>query len=584
MFSVKSRHPVAISFILCVSLILGIGLGYLVSHFFSEDAKFQNFTENLFQSEAGGSTLNLHYTLAHPEKYKISSDTVTFGEISADPAASFALMESYEEKLKSFSYKDLSRENQLTLDLLLLYFHTERSLGDNYLMEELLSPSLGIQAQLPILLAEYSFYDKEDITDYLELLTCVEDYFQQILNFEKAKSEAGFFMSDTTLDRILQQCRSFIDDPSDNCLLPVFQEKIQNFQDLTEKEKEQCLAAHEKIVKNSLIPAYENLMAGLEELRGTGSNSGGLYYFEGGQEYYRYLLRSQVGVYASPETIEQRLYQQLSADYQEMSKLITENPDLIQQISAEDIPAQEPEDTLQDLEKLYQKDFPPLEKPEYEVKYVHESMEDFLSPAFYLTPPIDTQSPNTIYINQASQTSNLELFTTLAHEGFPGHLYQTLYFSRENADPVRSLFTCGGYIEGWATYVESYAYGYADADPNLTRLLWLNRSVNLNLYCLLDIGIHYHGWNLEQMTKYVRLFGITDSSVIKEIYQYIIETPANYLRYFVGYLGFYDLKNAALEKEGDDFDLKGFHRKVLEIGPVPFPILQKYLNSASESN
>ena len=580
MFSLKSRRPAFISLILCAAFVLGIGLGSLTSHFFSEDAKFQAFTEKLFQAEASGSTLNLHYTLAHPEDYGISSQEITLGEISVDPTASYAQMESYEGKLNSFSYEELSQDNQLTLDLLLLFFHTERSLGDLYLLQEPLGPSLGIQAQLPVLLAEYAFYDKQDITDYLNLLTCVDEYFQSLLEFEEAKSKAGLFMSDTSLDRILEQFQSFIENPSENCLLSVFQEKIQDFPGLTEAEKKQCISTHKKIITNSLIPAYEHLMEGLEALQGTGKNSKGLCYYDGGREYYQYLLNSQVGIYASPETVERRLYQQLSADYTEMSRLLSEHPDLINRISSEDLPKEEPADILKDLETLYQEDFPALEEPEYEVKYVHESMEDFLSPAFYLTPPIDTQSPNTIYINRANKTSNLELFTTLAHEGFPGHLYQTLYFSGKNTNPVRSLFTCGGYIEGWATYVESYAYGYADADPDLTRLLWLNRSVNLNLYCLLDIGIHYHGWDLSQLTRYVRLFGITEEDVIQEIYQYIVETPANYLRYYVGYLGFYDLKNAASQKEGDAFNLKEFHREVLEIGPVPFPILQKYLNLA----
>ena len=582
--ALKSRHLALTALILCTLFLLGIGLGVWNSHFFSEDAKFQNFTEKLFQAEAGGSTLNLHYTLANPEKYQIRQEEISLGDVPADPTDSYEQMERYEETLKSFSYEDLSRDNQLTLDLLLLFFHTERSLGDNYLLEEPLSPSLGIQAQLPVLLAEYAFYDKQDITDYLKLLTCVEDYFQQILEFEKAKSEAGLFRGDTTLDRILEQCQSFLSSSSENCLLPVFEEKIQEFPGLSAKEKESCIASHKKIIENSLIPAYEHLMSGLETLRGTGRNSAGLRGFEHGREYYQYLLRSQVGIYASPESIEKRLYRQLETDYKEMSGLLQENPDLLLRISSEDLPKEEPETILKDLESLYQKDFPALDSPEYEVKYVHESMEDFLSPAFYLTPPIDTQTPNTIYINRASTTSNLELFTTLAHEGFPGHLYQTVYFSRENVDPVRHLFTCGGYIEGWATYVESYAYGYADADPALTRLLWLNRSINLNLYCLLDIGIHYHGWDLSQVTRYLRLFGITDQEAAREIFQYIIETPANYLRYYVGYLGFCDLKNAAEKEEGNSFQLKEFHRKVLEIGPAPFPILQKYLLSGGSDS
>ena len=583
MFSIKSRRPLFISLGLCLALCLGLGLGYLTSHVFSEDAKFQKFTRQLFQSEVNGSTLNLHYTLAHPEDYNVASEQVTLGTIPTDPSSTYSQLENYEQSLQDFSYEDLSKDNQLTLDLLLLYFHTERSLGDQYLLEEILSPSLGTQAQLPILLAEYAFYDKQDITDYLKLLTCVGDYFKSILDFEREKSQAGYFMSDTTLDRILEQCQAFIKNPSDNYLQEIFQDKLNDFSGLSKKEKKQCIATHQKLIENSLIPAYENLMEGLEELRGTGKNENGLYYLDGGQEYYQYLLRSQVGVYASPEVIEQRLYRQLFADYQEMSELLEEHPDLISRVFSEDLPKSKPKDTLEELESLYQKDFPKLEEPKYEVKYVHKSMEDYLSPAFYLTPPIDTQSPNTIYINQASQTSNLELFTTLAHEGFPGHLYQTLYFSRQDPDPIRNLITCGGYIEGWATYIESYAYGYADAAPELTRLLWLNRSVNLNLYCLLDIGIHYHGWTLSQVSQYLKMFGFQDEAVIEEIYQYIIETPANYLRYYVGYLGFYDLKSAVQQKEGNSFDLKEFHRDVLEIGPAPFPIVQKYLGLSSKN-
>lgn len=583
MFSIKSRRPILICLGLCLAMCLGLGLGYLTSHVFSEDAKFQKFTETLFQAEVSGSTLNLHYTLAHPEQYQISSDKITLGEVPLDPQSTYTQMENYEKTLQSFSYDDLSEENQLTLDLLLLYFHTQSSLGNQYLLDEYLSPSLGIQAQLPILLAEYPFYDKQDITDYLHLLTCVDDYFQSILKFEKKKSDAGLFMSDTTLDRILQQCQSFTQDPSDNYLSDIFQEKLQDFSGLSKEEKKQCISTHKKLIQKSLIPAYQNLMNGLEELRGTGQNENGLYYLEGGQEFYLYLLRSQVGVYATPETLEQRLYQQLTDDYTEMSQLLNQNPDLINQVSTQDLCQSAPKDTLKELETLCQKDFPALKEPEYSVKYVHKSMEEYLSPAFYLTPPIDTQSPNTIYINQASQTSNLELFTTLSHEGFPGHLYQTLYFSRQNPNPIRSLFTCGGYVEGWATYVESYAYSYADIDSDLSRLLWLNRSVNLNLYCLLDIGIHYHGWNLSQVSHYLKMFGFQDENVIAEIYQYIIETPANYLRYYVGCLGFTDLKEAMQEKEGDSFDLKKFHKTVLEIGPVPFPILQKYLGLSPQS-
>ena len=213
-------------------------------------------------------------------------------------------------------------------------------------------------------------------------------------------------------------------------------------------------------------------------------------------------------------------------------------------------------------------------------------MEEFLSPAFYLTPPLDTKTPNTIYINHGRSISNLELFTTLSHEGFPGHLYQTVYFGRQNPSHIRYLIDSSGYVEGWATYVESYAYGYAadslscQSSSDFAQLSWLNRSVNLCIYSLLDVGIHYRGWTSSQAGRFLGAFGIRDASVVAEIYRYITETPANYLKYYVGYLNFLDLKEEQQTLLGKDFDLKKFHQQLLTIGPVQFPVLKKYIGNS----
>lgn len=208
-------------------------------------------------------------------------------------------------------------------------------------------------------------------------------------------------------------------------------------------------------------------------------------------------------------------------------------------------------------------------------------MEEFSSPAFYLTPPIDTLTPNTIYINKSSSVSCPELFTTLAHEGFPGHLYQTLYFGNQGASPIRSCLSCSGYIEGWATFVEdrSYKYGaeFLKISPTSMEFLRLNRCISLCLYSLLDIGIHDKGWNLNNVVEVLSPFGITEQDVCHDIFQYIVENPANYLKYYLGFLNFSSLENTIRELEGDAFDLKNFHKNILEIGPAPFPIVKKYL-------
>ena len=604
---------------LCLVFYLGIGMGYVSEHGLSENSRFESFTENLFRAEVSANTLTLHYALADPASQGIKKSAVSLGTVSSDAASAeetARLCQNYEKQLKNFHYSRLSKDNQLTLDMLLLYFHTRASLGKNYILDEPLGPSLGIQAQLPVLLAEYAFYTKEDISDYLKLLGTIKPYFQSILDFEKEKISSGCFMSNTTLDRILKQCSSFIQNPDSNYMDDIFAQKLKTFSNpkLSQKDQEELCTYHHKLIIQQVIPAYQELVSGLKTLRGSGKNSRGLAYFEGGRAYYLYLLQSQTGTYVPVKKIEQRLSAQLLKDYEEIQTLLKSDPSLASSLSQYSTAITlTPSQMLEKLPSLMAGDFPELKNTTYELRSVHESMKSFLSPAFYLTPPVDTGSPNVIYINNSGRSTSLELFGTLAHEGFPGHLYQTVSFSRSKPANIRYLITSSGYVEGWATYVESYAYQYAaslmtnlsrnsassdfhDSDTsgtsdtsgksstsnmssasNATRLAWLYRSMNLCIYSLIDIGIHYRGWEQARVAAFLKAFGITNASAASEIYQYIVETPGNYLKYYWGYLNFLDLKKSCQNSMGADFDLKKFHRKIMEIGPVQFPVLEKYL-------
>ena len=556
------------------------------NHIFSEDSQFRSFTREVFQKEVSGSMLTLHYSLADPEKKNIARPAPTLGTVSYDNTASIHQCQEYLKKLLSFSYSDLSRENRLTSDMLLLYFHTSEASLQNGFPEEILSPSLGIQAQLPVLLAEYAFYKDQDISDYLNILVSIEPYFESILQYEQERAHQGYFMSDTTLDRILEQCREFVKDPENNYMLDVFSQKLKEYGKFTDSEQNELMNRHKEILLNKVIPAYEKLITGLNALRGSGKNPMGLAYYKKGQKHYEYLLQAETGCYDSVKKIQQRLYAQLADDTTRIQMMLKEQPSLLRKMNkGTDLDTFQPAKALQILQKKSERDFPALpETVSPDIRYVHKSMEAYSSPAFYLTPPLDTGSPNVIYINPSSQTSNLELFTTLSHEGFPGHLYQTVYFGSCDPDDIRYLITSSGYVEGWATYVESYGYQYAadylddPAASDLTALAWMNRSINLCIYSLMDIGIHYHGWTPDAVASFLKNFGITDTSVVQEIYQYIVETPGNYLKYYLGYLNFLDLRQKWQDTLGEHFDLKKFHQKILETGPVSFPVLQKYMD------
>ena len=67
------------------------------------------------------------------------------------------------------------------------------------------------------------------------------------------------------------------------------------------------------------------------------------------------------------------------------------------------------------------------------------------------------------------------------------------------------------------------------------------------------------------------------AAVTAEIYRYITETPANYLKYYIGYLEFVELKKNAVDKWGDNFTQMRFHKAVLDVGPASFDVIQKYV-------
>lgn len=582
-FLSKKRSLVILGLILL--LCLGISV-FCLRHPFSQDARFQRFTDQIALEELSSNTLNLHYTLAYPQDYGIKDYAISLGTMNPEALKqSGRQLRTLQKKLEDFSYEKLSSENRMIYDMLRLDFSLQLSAADFYLLQEPLGPNLGIQAQLPALLAEYTFRVPQDIEDYFSLLTCIPEYFNSILEFEKEKSARGLFMNDTCAKGIIKQCTAFSSQKEENFLDIMFKEQLTNLKQqkvITQKQADSYMSMHKKLLKKCVFPAYENLAEGLEKLCGTGKNSGGLCHLPNGAQYYEYLLKNNVGDFRPVAEIQKRLMEQLKADTMAIQNLLQQDPSLFSKAAElNQNTTYSPQEMLSYLNETITRDFPSLKAPDYEVKAVPKAMEDFSSPAFYLTPPLDTLSPNAIYINGSSQVSEAELFTTLAHEGFPGHLYQTLYFGKQQPSLIREFLGCSGYVEGWATYVESMAYGYGaeflNISPQVMELLNRNRSVSLCLYSILDIGIHYEGWTVQEVTNTLSSFGIASQDVCQEIFQYIVENPTNYLKYYLGFLNFTDLRATVENKKGTDFQLKDFHKKILEIGPAPFPVVKKYL-------
>lgn len=534
---------------------------------------FEEYTSTLFINEISYNTLNLYYTLDDYDSYGITHTDVSFGSFSTDSAASLIAVENQLRLLATFNYESLTTENQITYDVLQDSFTNGLESGLYSLYYEPLSPYTGLHTQLPILLAEFPLDSEEDVEVYLSLLNTLPEYFQSLLAYEEAKSEAGLFMSNSQLDTVLAECAGFME-MNDNYLLSTFDTRIQEIQSLDSEMIDGYNTQNSEVFYNAILPAYEALVNVLESLRDTGTNDQGLCYYENGMNYYAYLAKINTGSGKTLPELQVFIENQILEDLLDLQEAMLE----LDGGELEDVVIEgDFEEILCDLQDSMGNFYPEAPEVSITIQEIPEELEDYLSPAFYLIPTIDNTYKNTIYMNNARMTDDLTIYTTLAHEGYPGHLYQTTYFASTDPNPVRYLFQYGGYTEGWATYVEMCSYYLGAISSPEETILQKSASLHLGIYAYTDIGIHYEGWSLADTIDYYGTFGITDVAIIEQIYNLIVATPSNYLKYYVGYLEFLELKQECIQEWGESFSQLRFHEAVLDIGPVSFDILSKYV-------
>ena len=541
------------------------------------DTVFEQFTDEIFRNEITSNTLNLHYSIEDPKSCGITDYAISLGDYSKQARSETQrYLSQLNSELTTHPYSALSLENQLTYDLLSDYLTTQLALHQYELYEEPLSYSGGMQMQLPILFAEYELQSKQDVQDYLALLGCTDEYFAQIMEFEKEKADAGLFMSAEQCQAVIESCSAFLEKTDEHYLITTFENRIQKL-DLNKIEITAYCKKNKEILTEQLFPAYEAMIADLKTLQNKGKNPNGLSYFAQGKDYYALLVYALTGCNDSPEKLFHRIEQQRLEDLVACTTLQTNNKTLLEEGSSFQLPTTDPNTILALLQQKIQDDFPAPPACTYTIHYVDSALEEYLAPAFYIVAPLDDYTENTIYLNKGHLTDNLYTFTTLAHEGYPGHLYQTVMSYEYELPLVRSILGYAGFTEGWATYIEMMSYAYTGMPEDFALLLAHNQSATLSLYASSDIGIHYYGWTKEDMYNFWSSYGICDTDVINEITQLILSEPGNYLQYYVGYIEFLELLDYARATLGNDFSLKEFHRAVLDIGPAPFSILEKYL-------
>lgn len=597
-----SITPKQLLFACCLALLF-VGLSAFLFFYGRDEKRFSKLTSELFTEEMTANTLNMHYTLASPEN---------FGIYHYDPTLSFYNRKDYEagreklsetlEDFRSINGDKLSASDAYLLKMLIRTLENSLALSNSPYYSEPLSPVSGMQSQLPILLAEYTFRCKRDIEDYLVLLAQSDQYFQSLLIFEQEKAEQGLLMPAAFLEDVRKQCDTIVTlnelNAGTHFLQTTFRERIEKlYQEnvISAKEVHNYLLENDELLKTVLVPAYENLSKGLSMLENTTTLPIGLASTEEGKIYYEQLLISETGSYRPTREIQELLLQAFETEHNAVRNLLKEYPHLAEKYvsgQSEPFPLKDASQMLLDLQARMQDDFPSLPDGATQVslKSVSTSLEDYCAPAFYLTTPVDDSTANSIYINRSKTPDGLQLYTTLAHEGYPGHLYQNTYHNRTcistSQRPARQLLWYGGYLEGWALYVEFLSFDYASDllsecgqtdESVLAQLEKHSRSLQLCLYSLLDLLIHYENTSYSQIAGLLDQFGIHDSQSAKAIYNYIIQEPCNYLKYYLGYLEILELQSNARSLWGDAYTDYRFHCFYLDCGPSDFSSLEEAL-------
>lgn len=623
----RKRPPLSFpQLLVCIGLLCALTGGLtLISSHTSPDRRFEQFTSRLFREEMTASTLNMHYTIADPKAFGISEYEPVLPVYCSDQQEDSK--ERCSDLLKQLDHIDpdrLSPENAETYRPLYRSLENDLALAQFPYYKEPLSPSSGMQSQLPVLLAEYTFRTKRDVTDYLALLDQVDDYFASLLLYEQEKAAAGFFMPACSSEKVRKQCDTIVTATElaqgTHFLQSTFEDRLLELQKqglYTPEETASLIETNDHLLATVVQPAYAALSEGLLSLE-TSTNAGstasepttdaasvrngnvrgtlpkGLALLPDGKTYYRLLRFAETGSSRSEKELVQMLLTQFQEEQSAIRSLAAQSPSLIALLSegsSDEFPLTEPEEMLADLQLRMKNDFPvsdPL--PTVTVKDVVPSLEPYSAPAFYLTTPLGDSDNNVIYINRRNSPQGLELYTTLAHEGFPGHLYQTVYsnrtFSGRNLNPARKLIWYGGYLEGWALYVEFLSYDYAadlleqagntDA-AQIARLEKHTRSLQLCMYTLLDLLIHGEGAGYDQVAEVLGKFGITSPQACEAVYTYIAEEPCNYPKYYVGYLEILKLRDTAMDHWGAAYSDLKFHTFYLEQGTSDFSSLESLL-------
>ena len=587
------RHTLfaSICFILLSGTIL-FGCGQASTQTSLKQKKFDRFLNSCFREYAAENTVTLHFKLSNPSAHGIKVPvSPTYGDLSSDALKkNCSRSKELLQKLYTFPTSSLTKKQKLTWQIFQDYLN-ESIMNEKYILYSSPLGTNGLQSEILVTLSEYRLDNEKDIKDYLSLVNQVPELFTQILDFEQERRNAGLISPSFVISDTIDQIDQFLNaSEENNPLIQSFEERLAEVESLSKDQKASYIANNRLLVTDKVLPAYKSLKTSLQAYTNDSKNTSSkerLCEYKNGQDYYKFLLMSNVGTDFSPEDCITILESQLKNTVKDISSLTTKNKDLYTEYLSATPALSAPKEIMNTLKNDSLIDFPEIKNISCQLKNIPDALSGTSACAFYLVPPIDSTKDNIIYINKSRVDSN-ELFSTLAHEGYPGHLYQTNYFLTTNPSPLRTFLHCAGYDEGWGTYAQLYSYNFIEfknvdeqTTKQLRQLYRDNDLLSLSLSSLCDLYVNYKNYDENALANYLQTYGI-DKDSAQNLYRYVIENPTTYLSYSIGCYELDQLKQTMSDSLGKAFKISDFHESVLNVGSCNFSILRQEIEKEAE--
>ncbi|MBQ6479157.1 MAG: DUF885 family protein [Erysipelotrichaceae bacterium] len=548
----------------------------------TDNPDFDTFLDKVFVEGMESDFMTMHFNVVDYKKLGIEKPPVDLGELKyAFDEENYQYMEDQLKELQGFDYDGLSYRQQYDYEALEYSLYETLASMKYYGYDFLFNEGSNLAENIISNFTDYTFYDQESVEDYITCLKDYDRYLEDALTYTKEQSKDGFGLIQPWIDYTIDVCDGVLNKTDDNELIVSFNKKIDVLDFLSSEQKDSYKKENQEIVLNEVLPVYQK-------------------------------VKDEIGKYQTKKKLDSYVLSNIDKDYAELTYYLksSNNKDLetvwqemkdnLAYLEAEYVSCYYDEkanqifadaytnstgslsltgkDCLEFLRNNLKEYYPDLGDIEYSVEELDPDTAPDNVVAYYWPSPVDNYNQNIIRTNPNNMSPGFKTYGTLSHEGFPGHLYQHVFYSKTKPHNFRSVISFIGYTEGWAVNAQYYAFRFCGVNNDFAAsALFFEDAYYFLVYSIIDLGTNCFGWKAKDIVEFFnnesRLFQF-DEDTANYYRNILIEMPGTFCSYGIGLSNFMTLCQNTQKTLGDRFDYVSYHEALMKNGPLPFNILQ----------